>query len=665
MRFLKNFSPNQRKQLSTAALIVFAWVLFFGLGFTKSWGELENKEFDFLTVFTSSGKSSLPITIVGIDEASFSTMGIQWPWPRGLHARLIERLSKGGAAVIAFDLVFSERSNPVEDQKFAKAIKKAGTVILAADQAYEETLFTKQWTRVEPLQLFRDNGGVAGLTTVALDSDLVIRQVPDSQDAFWRKVINAFQQARPGLIPELQFKPNSLIRYLGPTHTYPYVSYSQVVNGDKSIPADFFQDQIVLVGRDVRASPEAGAAQADTFSTPFLNYTKWLTPGVEIHATIIENIINQQTISKAGHETVILLLTAIALLSVAGVIRWHPLYSGLYFLLLLAGMAGLAWRLFEHYNYWLPVASAMSAVITIYIGMAMLSYFLERQRGREIKSAFSRYVSADVVNEMIAHPERLKLGGERRELTLLFSDMAGFTSISEKLQPDVVAKLINAYLTEMTKVVMAYEGTVDKFIGDAVMAFWGAPLEDELQALHACEAARDMQAAMAGLVPLYEEHGVHAVAIRIGVHSGVATVGNMGSEARFDYTALGDTVNLAARLEGVNKLYGTGILISADTVKRIGGKLPLRPVDKVRVKGKQQPVEIFTISENVELNLLTRRAIDEYRSRNWDASVALWAEITRQNPGDTIAGVYLERIQEFREQEFSADWDGSVALDKM
>lgn len=665
MRFFRNLSSRQHKQLTTAALIVFAWVLFLGLGFTKSWGELENKEFDYLTVFTSSGKSSLPITIVGIDEASFSTMGIQWPWPRSLHARLIERLSKGGAAVIAFDLVFSEKSNPAEDQKFAKAIKKAGTVILAADQAYEETLFTKQWTRVEPLQLFRNNGAVAGLTTVALDSDLVIRQVPDSQDAFWRKVINAFQQVRPGLIPEIQFKPGSMIRYLGPTHTFPYVSYSQVVNGDKSIPADFFQDQIVLIGRDVRASPEAGAAQADTFSTPFLNYTKWLTPGVEIHATIIENIINQQTISKAGRETVILLLTAAMLLAAAGVIRWHPLYSGLYFLLLLAGMAGLAWRLFDHYNYWLPVASAMSAIITIYIGMAMLSYFLERQRGREIKSAFSHYVSAHVVEELIAHPERLRLGGERRELTLLFSDMAGFTSISEKLQPDIVAKLINAYLTEMTKVVMAYEGTVDKFIGDAVMAFWGAPLEDELHALHACEAARDMQVAMARLIPMYEEHGVHAVTIRIGVHSGVATVGNMGSEARFNYTALGDTVNLASRLEGVNKLYGTGILISADTAKQIGDKLPLRPVDKVRVKGKQQPVEIFTISENVELNLLTKRAIAEYRSRNWDASVALWAEITRQYPADSIASVYLKRIQEFREQEFSDDWNGSVALDKM
>lgn len=665
MRFLKSLSPSQYKLLTSAALIVFAWVLFLGLGFTKIWGELENKEFDYLTVFTSPGKSVLPITIVGIDEASFATMGIQWPWPRSLHARLIERLSKGGAAVIAFDLLFSEKSKPEEDQKFAQAIKNAGAVVLAADQVYEESFFTKQWTRIEPLALFRDNGGVAGLTTVALDSDLVIRQVPDYQDAFWRMVIDTFQQTHPGVIPELQFKSGNMIRYLGPTHTFPYVSYAQVINGDPSIPADFFQDQIVLIGRDVRASPEAGAAQADTFATPFLSSTKGLTPGVEIHATIIENIINQQTVSKAERKTIILLLTVFMLLAAVGTVRWHPLYSGLYFMLLLAALSGTSWWLFEHRHYWLPVASAISAIVTTYIGMAMLSYFLERRRGREIKSAFSRYVSAHVVDEMIAHPERLRLGGERRELTLLFSDMAGFTSISEKLQPDIVAKLINAYLTEMTKIVMAYEGTVDKFIGDAVMAFWGAPLEDELQALHACEAARDMQVAMAQLVPLYEEHGVHAVAIRIGVHSGIATVGNMGSEARFDYTALGDTVNLAARLEGVNKLYGTGILISADTVERIGGKLSMRPVDKVRVKGKQQPVEIFTISENLELNLLTKRAIDEYRSRNWDASVELWTEITRQYPADSIASVYLKRIQEFREQEFSDDWDGSVALDKM
>jgi adenylate cyclase len=665
MRFFQNLSPSQHKQLITTALVVFVWLLFFGLSYTKTWGGIENKEFDSLTVFTSSGKSTLPITIIGIDEASFAAMGIQWPWPRSIHARLIDRLVKGGAAVIAFDMQFSERSSPAEDQKLADAIKNAGTVILAADQSYEETLFTKQWIRVEPLPLFLNSGGVAGLTTAMLDSDLVVRQVPDSQDAFWRKVIDAFQQAHPGAIEDVQAAPGSMIRYLGPTHTFPYLSYAQVVNGDASIPDDFFQDQIVLIGRDVRASPEAGSAQADTFSTPFLNYTKWLTPGVEIHATVIENIINQQTIGKAGRKIVIMLLTAVIFLAVAGLIRWHPLYSGVYFLILLAGTAGLGWRLFDHYNYWLPIASSMSAVITIYIGMAMLSYFLERRRGREIKSAFSRYVSADVVDEMIAHPERLRLGGERRELTLLFSDMAGFTSISEKLQPDIVAKLINAYLTEMTKIVMAYGGTVDKFIGDAVMAFWGAPLDDAMQAIHACEAARDMQVAMAGLVPLYEEYGVQNVAIRIGLHTGFATVGNMGSEERFDYTALGDTVNLAARLEGINKLYGTGILLSADTAAQLDNKLPLRLVDNVRVKGKQLPTKIFTISENVEFNDLTKRAIDEYRSRNWDASMELWTEISKAYPADKVAKVYLERIKEFREQEFADDWDGSVALDKM
>jgi adenylate cyclase len=665
MQFFQSLSPKRLKLLVVICLITLAWVLFLALGFTKFWGDLENKEFDYLSVLTAPGQSSLPITIVGIDEASFAAMGIQWPWPRSMHAKLIERLQKAGAAVIAFDLIFAEKSQPKEDQKLAAAIKKAGAVILASDQAYEETSYTKQWIRVEPLPLFRKNGAIAGLTTVSMDSDLVIRKIPDSQDAFWRQVISALQTARPGMMPDVQVKPGSLIRYLGPAHTFPFVSYHQVLNGDKSLPADFFKDQIVIVGRDVRASPEAGAAQADTFSTPFLNYTKWLTPGVEIHATIIESAINQQTISKAGRESIILLLTATMLLAAAGTIRWHLLYSGLYFIVLISALCGFSYWLFGHYNYWLPVSASASAIVMLYIGMSMQSYFMEKRRGREIKSAFSRYVSAQVVDEMIAHPERLKLGGDRRELTLLFSDMAGFTSISEKLPPDIVAKLINAYLTAMTKVVMARGGTVDKFIGDAVMAFWGAPLEDDQQALHACEAARDMQLAMATLTPLYAEHGVKSVAIRIGVHSGVATVGNMGSEERFDYTALGDTVNLASRMEGINKLYGTGILISADTVARVGDKLRMRMVDKVRVKGKQQPVEMFTLSDNVELNYLTEKAVLEYRNRQWESSAVLWAQIAEKYPEDGVAQVYLSRIKELQMQNLDASWDGSVALDKM
>lgn len=662
---LSKLNPSQKRLLSLTLLLVTVWATFLGLGFTKLWQKVEFKEFDLLTVMTAPRKSSLPITIIAIDEPSFAELALQWPWPRSLHARLVDRLSKAGAAVIAFDMVFSENSKPKEDQQFAKSIRKAGNVILAADQAYQETSYTRQWVRVEPLMAFRKSGAVAGLATISLDSDMVIRQVPESQEAFWRQVIASFQKARPGMLTgDFNVKPGAMIRYLGPTHTYPYVSYYQVLNGDKSIPPDFFKDQIVLIGRDVRATPEAGAANADTFSTPFLNYEKWLTPGVEIHATLIENVINQQTITPAGRETVALLLTIAVLLSAAGLVRWHPLYGGLYFLALLGMMGGLSWWLFGHHNYWLPVSSAMAALASIYVGMAMISYFLEKRRGREIKTAFSRYVSAQVVEDMIAHPEKLTLGGERREMTLLFCDLAGFTSISEKLPPDVVAKLINAYLTAMTNIIMKNGGTVDKFIGDAVMAFWGAPLQDEEHALHASQSATEMQVALNDLKKVFIEHGVANLAMRIGVHSGIAVVGNMGSEARFDYTAMGDTVNLASRLEGVNKLYGTNILISADTASRLNGRLLLRRVDKVRVKGKQESVEIFTPSNDETLNALTLKAAAEYAARNWDTSVKAWEEILSFYPGDGVARVHLTRIADFRSEAPPDGWDGSVALEK-
>lgn len=646
-----------------AGVAAFAVLIGIGATLLPPWQVVENWLFDRLTIVTAPEKSVLPITIIGVDEASFSQIGQQWPWPRNLHARLVERLAAEGAAVIAFDTVFSEETSPAQDGEFARAIGSSHNVVLSADHAYRETSMLRQWIRVDPLPAFIAAGAVSGLTSAVIDGDAVVRRFPDAEDIFWRRVIHVLQRERPELGVAGDIPGGAMIRHLGPTHTFPYVSYYQVLAGGDAIPPGFFKDQIVLIGRDVRASPEVGSAQSDLFATPFLGASQLLTPGVEIQATLIENALTGRALQPLGFAWTSAVLVACAILALPALRRWHPLWSGVWITVLAAATIGASCWLFVDRSQWLPVISTLLTLTLMYVGMGMLSYFVERRRAWQIKTTFSKYVASEVVEQMVANPDLVRLGGERRELTLLFSDLAGFTSMSERLPPEAVARVINLYLTEVTRLIIASGGTVDKFIGDAVMAFWGAPLDDPQNADHGVETAIAMQQAMDRLQPQFAKMGAGVVALRIGLHSGPAIVGNMGSEERFDYTALGDTVNLAARLEGVNKTYGTRILLSAATSAALTKPRALRPVDRVRVKGKELPVDIFTPCDDPRLVAQTEGAMAAYLVADWTAARAAWVELRANYPDDTLAPVFLDRIDEF-ERNAPASWDGSVALEK-
>ena len=647
------------------AVAIATLLLFAALSAWDGWRLLELKGYDLLMAANAPGRSTLPITIIGIDEPSIAQIGKRLPWPRSLHAELIDQLVRSGAMVVAFDVGFSESTTDEDDQRLAQAIAKAGNVVLTAHMDYHETPYVRQMTRVDPLDLFKVAGATNGFAEIPRDIDLVLRRFPEGQDVFWREIIRRVNLLRPGLIEEPQSLEGKMIGYVGPDHTFPYVSYYQALHADTDLPPDVFRDQIVLIGRDVKSAVETGGGD-DNFATPFTGWRGgWLTPGVEIHANVMESAILRRSITPLtwGWNFGLLLFSVVA--SALLMRHWRPFVSAAAGCVMLAIVLTGDWWLFAHYHLWLPALAAMISVVMVYAGLGGHAYFSEQRQRRETRRAFSMYLAPEVVDQIMAHPEKLKLGGERREITLLFTDLKGFTSISEQLGPEQVAQLLNEHFSRATAIIKQHGGTVNRFIGDAIMAIWGAPLADEKHALKACLAARDMQLDMHLLREDFSTRGLPPIFMRVGVHTGPAIVGNLGAADRFDYTAIGDSVNLAARLEGVNKFYGTEILVSNATVQLLGGVLPLRTIDRVIVKGKTEAVEIFTPSDNLQLNQLTAEALQAYRGRQWDASEALWNQIVALFPDDKISTIYLERIAGMRELPPADDWDGSVALDKL
>src|SRR5205085_7674889 len=254
---------------------------------------------------------------------------------------------------------------------------------------------------------------------------------------------------------------------------------------------------------------------------------------------------------------------------------------------------------------------------------------------------------------------------ERREVTMFFTDLEGFTAMTERLGAEQVARILNMHFTRATAIIKRHGGTVNRFIGDAIMAMWGAPMDDPQQSVNACKAACEVQADMAELRKELVRQGLPEIRMRLGIHTCVAVIGNLGSSDRFDYTAIGDGVNLAARLEGVNKLYGTGILVSGETVEKVAGAVPMRLVDRVIVKGKSEPVDIYTPCEDGALIEMTAGAVAAYRERRWEASELMWQEILKRHPDDGVCAVYIERIARCRIVAPAPTWQGAVELEKL
>ena len=450
-----------------------------------------------------------------------------------------------------------------------------------------------------------------------------------------------------------------LVNFRGPGKTFRHVSAADVLAG--RVAADAIRDKLVLVG-------VTATAVMDVRVTPF----DGLLPGVEIHANVLDNILRHEFIQRPRwtvliEVAVILLLTLIlgsALHFARGIL------GALIALTLGVGYLFVSQLIFVHYGLPLSLIFPFLAIGLTYPAIAVQHYVVEEREKRKIRDAFGLYLSPSLARLVSERPEMLALGGEKRDLTVMFSDIRGFTTTSERLEPETLVELLNKFLGEMTDVIFAHDGTLDKYIGDAIMAVWGAPVPQADHAARACRAALGMVNRLRFLDEHWTDRGWPVLEIGIGINTGPMVVGNMGSERRLSYTVIGDNVNLGSRLEGLNKVYGSRIIASEATIRAAGDVVVTRELDLVRVKGKRLPVRIFEILALVEERsawtlLLERFAagLHAYRDQRWDEAMAAFSAVLEVRPDDGPSRLYLERCRERSARAPEPNWDGVTVME--
>ncbi|MGQ2928779.1 MAG: CHASE2 domain-containing protein [Neoaquamicrobium sediminum] len=587
-RWASDAKARRRSGLGLVAILVSAIVL--SLQLVPAWRLAELRLFDFLTTVDLPAVSDGAPVIVAIDEPSLAEIGLQWPWPRALHARLVESLRAAGASVIGLDIIFAEASS--EEQDAALQAAMGPDVVLAGDESWIDTEHARQHVRTEPLQRLVEAGSVVGIATVSLDGDGVVRRIPDFEDGF------ALMLARSGGVETQAAPPDALMQSSGPARSYPTVSYYQALDPENYLPEGTFDGKIVIIGLSLQAAPTTQQGGADVYQTAHTIRSGRLVPGAEIQATIFDNLVQPRFHRQAGGWLTAALVAGGAFLAVLLVWRgsgWRTLAGVCIFAA--AAVAG-SWLALQFGRIYIAPLAPMSAFAAIVGVQAARDYGEERRLRRGISRAFSQYVSPVIVSRLAANPGLLKLGGESRVITVLFCDVRGFTSMAETMkdEPERLTGLINRLLNPLSQAVIAEEGTIDKYMGDCVMAFWNAPLDEPRHAARAVAAARRMIVAVEDLNrELAQEEGTHKLGVGIGINTGLCVVGNMGSDFRFDYSVIGDAVNLASRLESLTKDYATPVVIGAATAEQLATEETLIEIDRIAVRGRNQVSPIYTL----------------------------------------------------------------------
>jgi adenylate cyclase len=543
--------------------------------------------------------------MVAIDDASFTNNDLQWPWPRDYIAQIIDNIASGQPKVIAIDIFFYEPSDPEADAALAQAIADAGNVILVNDISVQTgSAFALQQLN-RPIPELDEAAATLGLTNFPRDADGTVRrllafQVHNEQSYYSWAMHSArmyldedtFQRVSPD---EVRIGDRSVTlqsQYLqvnlgGPAQSVPIYSAYQVADG--LIDPERFAGKIVIIG----ATSES---LHDTYPTAFGSEPPM--PGAEINAHAIDTILDGRFIRIINPPFPLLLALLAALVGTGLVLRLRPLAGLGTVVALLLVYSIIATILFAQARLRLPMTAPLLAVGLTFVAGTSINLYEEQRQRAHVHSLFSRYVAPAAIDQMLTQPESYALRGQRREMSILFSDIRGFTTISEKLDPDEVVEILNEYLSAMTEIVFKYEGIIDKFEGDAILAVYNAPLTIENHATKAVQSAVEMMERLTVLQAKWAAQGKEQLEIGVGINTGLAFVGNIGSMQRMDYTVIGDTVNLASRLETLTKERGIPILFTEATRDQLDPSIKTRFVATANVKGRAQPVNLYTVEDS-------------------------------------------------------------------
>jgi len=699
--------------------------------------ELRVRTFDAFQRIDPREKKIRPVTIVDIDEKSLQKLG-QWPWPRTYIADMIANLTNLGAAAIAFDVVFSEpdRLNPAvaartmrnldevtrsklselpsNDQILADAIRRSrvvlgetglSTVMSELDKSLPLTgiatigegevdpFFFKLPGLLRNVPVLENAAAGRGLFTIKVERDGIVRRVP--------MVLQAQGETMPSLslemlrvitaTPTILIKADKAgVRSVGvrgltiPTDKNGqlwvhfakrdpsiYVSASDVLDG--TVPVDKISKKLLLIGtsavglNDIKTTPASSSM-----------------PGVEIHAQVLESALTGAVVQQPDYAVALEFFAAMILgiLVIIFAPKLGPVTLVGVGTLFATLLIGTSWYVYQHDRLLIDFTYPLLSTTAIYLTLIFSSFVREQAQRRQIRSAFGQYLSPALVEQLAQSPERLVLGGEEREMTIMFSDVRGFTTISEsyKKDPQGLTRLMNRFLTPLTNAILARKGTIDKYMGDAIMAFWNAPIDDKEHQINACEAAVDMLDRIDELNKVREQeaadggHTYIPLNVGIGLNTGTCVVGNMGSDLRFDYSVLGDSVNLASRLEGQTKEYGFPIIVGSSTALAAKDKFAILELDFIMVKGKKEPEVIYAIAgrEDVaqserfqRLRNLTIEMLACYRNRDWDGALETIERGRRSDQMRSLSNfyhLYEARILDYKENPPPEDWNGAYQL---
>lgn len=630
---------------------------------------------------------SSKLIIVAVDEKSVNNMG-RWPWSRNVIGKLIGRLQE--ARIVALDILFSEKSSPEEDSFLANIISENDNVIAGfflrnqssaalSDDALsnlEECALPKYETESDTIGLREVLHVETNIPEIsdAMLSCAFLSIEPDA-DGIYRRYPIAFifkgsiypslgiQTARFAMNQEvlMQLDHEGIRGFkLGEIHHnhdntlrlnfYKNIHYVSAYDALYHLPTSYFSDKIVFIGItemglfDMRPSP------IDLHA-----------PGIGFHYTAVSNLLNNEFLTQSFIVDIsVLLVVLIAVLSIS---MMTPFYRRLLFnVLVLILLIGIINVLFLYFNIRSSLSLPLMASILLILSLEGLSFFQTEAHASDVKKVFSNYVAPEVVQMIVEDIDNVQLGGEEREVSILFSDIRDFTSISEKLTPSQLVMMLNQYLDPMTNVILEHNGLLDKYIGDAIMAMFNAPLDTPNHADYACRSALEMVNRLIQLNEQFSRDNWPNINIGVGINTGVATVGNIGSKLRFDYTAIGDSVNLAARVEGLNKYYKTQIIVSEFTKECLQASFLLRELDHVKVKGKDNPVRIYELmaqnTNNPRIRSRFEEGLELYFHKRFKEAENFFRS-TSDEFNDPTSLVFADRCAQYESHPPPENWDGT------